>query len=127
MLNHVRFVVVHLLRWKQFQDITGQNATDANPEPAMVEVKKKHSNDEINEPLEIIMEVFMYKITATIEKEGGTPTNWTRYSKTKLTKSECEKMLSGKKEAGVSREQKVKLINFNCEQLQSSWIALYSN
>ncbi|EJI3967035.1 double-strand break reduction protein RcbA, partial [Escherichia coli] len=29
----------------------------------------------------------MYKITATIEKEGGTPTNWTRYSKTKLTKS----------------------------------------
>ncbi|EES3931466.1 DUF1187 family protein, partial [Escherichia coli] len=22
------------------------------------------------------MEVFMYKITATIEKEGGTPTNW---------------------------------------------------
>ncbi|ENE0006047.1 double-strand break reduction protein RcbA, partial [Escherichia coli] len=26
----------------------------------------------------------------------------------------------GKKEAGVSREQKVKLINFNCEQLQSS-------
>ncbi|EFG3587296.1 DUF1187 family protein, partial [Escherichia coli] len=23
------------------------------------------------------MEVFMYKITATIEKEGGTPTNWT--------------------------------------------------
>ncbi|WP_123007161.1 double-strand break reduction protein RcbA, partial [Escherichia coli] len=51
---------------------------------------------------------------------GGTPTNWTRYSKTKLTKSECEKMLSGKKEAGVSREQKVKLINFNCEKLLSS-------
>ncbi|EFO4716247.1 DUF1187 family protein, partial [Escherichia coli] len=22
----------------------------------------------------------MYKITATIEKEGGTPTNWIRYS-----------------------------------------------
>ena len=86
----------------------------------MVEVKKKHSKDGINEPLEIIMEVFMYKITATIEKEGGTPTNWTRYSKTKLTKSECEKMLSGKKEAGVSREQKVKLINFNCEKLLPS-------
>ena len=79
------------------------------------------------EALEIIMEVFMYKITATIEKEGGTSTNWTRYSKSKLTKSECEKMLSGKKEAGVSREQKVKLINFNCEKLQSSRIALYSN
>ena len=66
------------------------------------------------------MEAFIYKITATIEKEGGTPTNWTRYSKSKLTKSECEKMLSGKKEAGVSREQKVKLINFNCEKLLSS-------
>ncbi|MGK3306126.1 DUF1187 family protein, partial [Escherichia coli] len=26
----------------------------------------------------------------------------------------------GKKEAAVSREQKVKLINFNCERLQSS-------
>ncbi|EON2217101.1 DUF1187 family protein, partial [Shigella boydii] len=25
----------------------------------------------------------MYKITATIEKEGGSPTSWTRYSKTK--------------------------------------------
>ncbi|EGD4666578.1 TPA: DUF1187 family protein, partial [Shigella flexneri] len=23
----------------------------------------------------------MYKITATIEKEGGSPTSWTRYSK----------------------------------------------
>ncbi|HFR0774388.1 TPA: DUF1187 family protein, partial [Shigella sonnei] len=43
----------------------------------------------------------MYKITATIEKEGGSPASWTRYSKTKLTKSECEKMLSGEKEAGV--------------------------
>ncbi|HGU0956234.1 TPA: DUF1187 family protein, partial [Escherichia coli] len=52
-----------------------------------MEVKKKHSKDGINEPLEIIMEVFMYKITATIEKEGGTSTNWTRYSKSKLTKS----------------------------------------
>ncbi|EFW0327471.1 DUF1187 family protein, partial [Shigella flexneri] len=27
----------------------------------------------------------MYKITATIEKEGGSPTSWTRYSKSKLT------------------------------------------
>ncbi|ELD0487831.1 DUF1187 family protein [Escherichia coli] len=62
----------------------------------------------------------MYKITATIEKEGGTPVTWIRYSKTRLTKSGCEIMLSGKKEAGVSREQKVKLIDFNCEKIQSS-------
>ncbi|HFR1576921.1 TPA: DUF1187 family protein, partial [Shigella sonnei] len=25
----------------------------------------------------------MYKITATIEKEGGSPASWTRYSKSK--------------------------------------------
>ena len=72
----------------------------------MVEVKKKHSKDGINELLEIIMEVFMYKITATIEKEGGTPTNWTRYSKSKLTKSECEKMLSGKKKQACPESRK---------------------
>ncbi|MCZ5346160.1 DUF1187 family protein [Escherichia coli] len=47
----------------------------------------------------------MYKITATIEKEGGTPTNWTRYSKSKLTKSECEKMLSGKKSRRFQRAE----------------------
>ena len=42
----------------------------------------------------------MYKITATIEKEGGTPTNWTRYSKSKLTKSECEKNALREKRSG---------------------------
>lgn len=52
-----------------FRDIASRSVTDANPEPVMVEVKKKHSKDGINEPLEIIMEVFMYKITATIEKK----------------------------------------------------------
>ncbi|MCB8774003.1 DUF1187 family protein [Escherichia coli] len=62
----------------------------------------------------------MYKITATIEKEGGTPTNWTRYSKSKLTKSECEKMLSGKKRSGRFQRAESKLINFNCEKLLSS-------
>lgn len=72
----------------------------ANPEPAIVEVKKKHLQDGINELLGIIMEVFMYKITATIEKEGGTPTNWTRYSKSKLTKSECEKNALREKRSG---------------------------
>lgn len=63
----------------------------ANPEPAIVEVKKKHLQDGINELLGIIMEVFMYKITATIEKEGGTPTNWTRYSKNKINQIRMRK------------------------------------
>lgn len=48
----------------------------------------------------------MYKITATIEKEGGTPVNWTRYSKSKLTKSECEKMLSEKKKQASPESKK---------------------
>lgn len=48
----------------------------------------------------------MYKITATIEKEGGSPTSWTRYSKSKLTKSECEKMLSGKKKQAFPESRK---------------------
>lgn len=43
---------------------------DANHDLVMEEVKKLPSKDGINEPLEIIMEVFMYKITATIEKEA---------------------------------------------------------
>ncbi|EGI15293.1 hypothetical protein ECIG_01927 [Escherichia coli M605] len=60
-------------------------------------MKKKHSNDGINEPLEIIMEVFMYKITATIEKEGGTPTNWTRYSKNKVNQIGMRKNALGEK------------------------------
>ena len=47
----------------------------------------------------------MYKITATIEKEGGTPTNWTRYSKSKLTEIRMrKKMLSGKKRSRRVRE-----------------------
>ncbi len=33
----------------------------------------------------------MYKITATIEKEGGTPTNWTRYSKNKINQIRMRK------------------------------------
>ncbi|MBS2141056.1 DUF1187 family protein, partial [Escherichia coli] len=74
----------------------------------MVEVKKKHSKDGINEPLEIIMEVFMDKITATIEKEGGTPINWTRNSKVNLRKKKGKKIPREKKKQGVPREKKKK-------------------
>lgn len=55
-----------------------------------------------------------YKITATVIKHGNTPTNWTRFTETKMTKAECEKFLSVNKEAGVSHEAKVMLKNFKC-------------
>lgn len=56
----------------------------------------------------------MYKITATVNKAGNTPASWIRFSATKLTKEQCETMLSGKTEAGVSRVEKVKLTYFKC-------------
>lgn len=56
----------------------------------------------------------MYKITATVNKAGNAPANWTRFSAVKLTKEQCEKMLSGKTEAGISRMEKVKLTYFKC-------------
>lgn len=60
----------------------------------------------------------MYKITATIHREGNMPATWTHFSKTKLTKEECEKKLSIVKEAGVSFEAKVKLVGFKCIKAQ---------
>ncbi|EEK2382794.1 DUF1187 family protein [Salmonella enterica] len=56
----------------------------------------------------------MYKITAIIEKSGNAPTSWTRYSKVKMTQPQCEKMISGRHEAGVSRIEKATLKRFKC-------------
>ncbi|MGX8939805.1 DUF1187 family protein [Symbiopectobacterium sp. Eva_TO] len=44
----------------------------------------------------------MYKITATIKKPGGLDVQWLRFSKVKLTMSECEKLLFKPKQAGCS-------------------------
>ncbi|EEI0027738.1 DUF1187 family protein, partial [Salmonella enterica subsp. houtenae] len=51
----------------------------------------------------------MYKITAIVKKPGNSPTNWVRFSDKKMNKAECEKILSGRTEAGKSREEKVTL------------------
>lgn len=56
----------------------------------------------------------MYKITATAIKAGNAPTNWIRFSDKKLTITECEKMLTGRTEAGKSIEEKVILKHFKC-------------
>ncbi|OON35559.1 hypothetical protein BTJ39_22505 [Izhakiella australiensis] len=60
------------------------------------------------------MEIIMYKITATIIKPGGMPAEWVRFSKEKLTKGQCEKLLFRAKEAGKSFGEKISLDNFKC-------------
>lgn len=56
----------------------------------------------------------MFKITATVIKPGNTPSEWTRYSKEKMTKSQCEKLLFRPKEVGRSFGDKVRLEGFKC-------------
>ncbi|EFA5471461.1 TPA: DUF1187 family protein [Escherichia coli] len=55
-----------------------------------------------------------YKITATIMKPGSLPVQWTRYSKTRMTRAECEKMFSVPKEPGRSFGDKVQVEDFRC-------------
>lgn len=54
------------------------------------------------------------RITAIVKKPGNSPTNWVRFSDKKMNKAECEIMLSGRTEAGKSREEKVTLEEFKC-------------
>ncbi|MFZ4218681.1 DUF1187 family protein [Enterobacter ludwigii] len=61
-----------------------------------------------------------YKITATVNKPGNSPIEWIRYSPEKLTRAQCEKMLSIKKEAGKSTEEKVTLENFSCAVIKAT-------
>ncbi|EAS2000199.1 DUF1187 family protein [Salmonella enterica] len=61
----------------------------------------------------------MYKITATIIKDGNPPVVWCRYSKEKLTRLQCEKLFFKAKEAGRSFGEKVSLEDFQCEKVQS--------
>ncbi|HCM1914555.1 TPA: DUF1187 family protein [Salmonella enterica subsp. salamae serovar 28:r:e,n,z15] len=56
--------------------------------------------------------MYKYRITAIVKKPGNSPTNWVSFSDKKMNKVECEKMLSGRTEAGKSREEKVTLEEF---------------
>lgn len=58
----------------------------------------------------------MFKISATIIKPGGTPAEWVRFSRHKMTLIECEKMFFRSKEAGKSFGEQVRLENFRCEK-----------
>ncbi|EMH4161627.1 DUF1187 family protein [Pluralibacter gergoviae] len=57
----------------------------------------------------------MYRITSTVIKPGNTPSQWTRYSKEKMTRKQCEKLLYKPKEVGRSFGDKVRLEGFRCE------------
>ncbi|HHQ9216974.1 TPA: DUF1187 family protein [Escherichia coli] len=57
---------------------------------------------------------FRYKITATIIKPGSLPAQWIHYSKSRMTRAECEKMFSPPREPGRSFGDKAKLENFSC-------------
>ncbi|MGG2141233.1 DUF1187 family protein [Symbiopectobacterium sp. RP] len=61
----------------------------------------------------------MYKITATIKKPAGLDVQWLRFSKVKLTMSECEKLLFKPKETGKSFGDKVKLEDFRCVRVKN--------
>lgn len=60
--------------------------------------------------------MYQYKITATITKAGGTQIDWTHYSKTKLTRQQCEQRLSVSMVKGHSKAEPVKVSNFQCVQ-----------
>lgn len=58
-----------------------------------------------------------YKIMATIIKPGGTPVTWMRFTRGKMTKSQCEKMFSlPDTSRGTARKRDIILVeDFRCE------------
>lgn len=64
--------------------------------------------------------MYQYKITATITKAGGSPIEWTYYSKTILTQEQCEKQLSVAKAAGITEGCTVIMSNFQCVQMHTN-------
>lgn len=61
--------------------------------------------------------MYIYKISGTITKPGGTPIEWVHYSKTKLTRAECEAWLSVPKVIGICSGERVTITNFQCVQV----------
>ncbi|BHI71119.1 DUF1187 family protein (plasmid) [Escherichia coli] len=55
-----------------------------------------------------------YKITATIIKPSNPPVTWIRYSKSKITRPECEKMFFIPRAPGRSFGDKVTVKDFQC-------------
>ncbi|WP_237388403.1 DUF1187 family protein [Xenorhabdus sp. Sc-CR9] len=64
-----------------------------------------------------------YIISATITKAGGLPVNWMRYSDKKLSKTECLKLVGGKRRgfnSNLEEEVKVELSNFECRRVDAN-------
>ncbi|MBS9442469.1 DUF1187 family protein [Photorhabdus heterorhabditis] len=61
-----------------------------------------------------------YIISATITKAGGLPVNWMRYSDKRLSKTECLKMIGGKRRVFnnvLEEEVRVELSHFSCKRV----------
>jgi antisense regulator of RalR protein len=81
---------------------------------------KKPSTDHSKKTQEENEKTRVFIITGMVCKAGNSPCQWTRYSPEAMTKTQCEKMLSGKTEAGKSVEEKVTIDNFNCSEVKAS-------
>lgn len=59
----------------------------------------------------------MYRITGIIHKQGGSPVFWTYYSRRRMTREQCETMLSRGREVGKCYGFRVTLTDFRCEKV----------
>ncbi|WP_183052351.1 DUF1187 family protein [Salmonella enterica] len=60
----------------------------------------------------------MYRITAIIHKDGGSPVRWEYYSKHKINKKECVEKLSRVSVAGSTYGYHVVLENYRCRKVK---------
>lgn len=59
-----------------------------------------------------------YVITATIRRAGGLPVEWLRFSQQRMSKADCEKMLSKTYRSGrMQKTDQVSLDNFACTKI----------
>ncbi|WP_409193160.1 DUF1187 family protein [Enterobacter sp. CP102] len=59
----------------------------------------------------------MYKITAIIEKDGGLPVKWTRYSNKKISMKDCIKSFRKVNVVGRMYDVRVSITDFKCEKV----------
>ncbi|EPW3925015.1 DUF1187 family protein [Enterobacter sichuanensis] len=60
----------------------------------------------------------MYKITAIIHKDGGSPVRWEHYSEQRMSKKECAVRFSCDSVAGSTCGYHVVLKNYRCREVQ---------
>ncbi len=58
----------------------------------------------------------MYRITATVHRNGGLPTTWMRLSPKEMTPADCEKLLHLPLKHSKVRADRVRITDFKCEK-----------